>query len=199
MKKLILLFSLFVSISLFSQQSEDDQIIAQLTENAIVDKTDKTILKLLDDFYDQALQSDKGELNTEIQDRIKKLYNDKQSKNMQILTMFLVYQEHINETAAVGKPADTNFQMKLLTRLENDLQGTYGKIPIIIYIYKAEALNSMGNRKESARIVSTTLNKFPDSIPLKVYQFMETKEPAIKEDLLKNHANHWMVKQFNIN
>lgn len=37
---------------------------------------------------------------------------------------------------------------------------------------------------------------YPDAIPLKVYQYMETKDETLKADILKNHKDHWLVKQY---
>ncbi|MBU4539191.1 MAG: hypothetical protein L6264_04975 [Weeksellaceae bacterium] len=199
MKNLTFIILLFLSINVFSQKSDEYlKFIKQLKENTTTDTKDKTVLNLLNDFYEQALQSDKGELNPDITQRIKKLYEDKNTKNLQILNMFLTYQEHINQTAAAGKHPDSNFQVNLMTDLESEVKNIYGTVPVIVEIFKAEALNSNGQTKESAEIISKSLIKFPDSIPLKVYQYLDTKDEKIKEDLIKNHSNHWMIQQFGI-
>lgn len=199
MKNLIFIVLLFLSINVFSQKSDEyTKFIKQLKENTTTDTKDKTVLNLLNDFYEQALQSDKGELNPDITQRIKKLYEDKNTKNLQILNMFLTYQEHINQTAAAGKQPDSNFQVNLMTDLESEVKNIYGTVPVIVEIFKAEALNSNGQTKESAEIISKSLIKFPNSIPLKVYQYLDTKDEKIKEDLIKNHSNHWMIQQFGI-
>lgn len=199
MKNLILLFLLLFSINAFSQKSDEyAKFIEQLNADTKTDKNDKTVLNLLNDFYEQALQSDKGELNPDIPERIQKIYSDKNAKNVQILNMFLVYQEHISQTSAAGKQPDPNFQINLMTDLETELKNVYGNIPVIISIYKAEALNSNGQTKESFETVSESLEKFPNSVPLKVYKYLDTKDEKIKQDLVKNHSNHWMVQQFGI-
>ena len=199
MKNLNLIFIFFLSINVFSQEGGDyTKFIEQLKTDTRSDKSDKAVLNLLNDFYEQALQSEKGELNPNISDRIQKLYADKNSKNMQILNMFLVYQEHISQTAAVGKKPDSNFQVNLMNSLETEVKNVYGDVPVIIEIYKAEALNSNGQTKESAEIISKNIEKFPNSIPLKVYRYLDNKDENIKQDLIKNHSNHWMVQQFEI-
>jgi hypothetical protein len=69
---------------------------------------------------------------------------------------------------------------------------------VIIYIYKYEALDS-GNKKDEAKAAALQgLKEYPDSVPLKVYTYLTTKDDKIKNDLIKNHPNHWMVKQFGI-
>ncbi|MRM83904.1 hypothetical protein [Riemerella anatipestifer] len=199
MKNLLLVFFIFLSINIFSQKSEEyKQFIQQLKNDTKTDKNDKSVLKLLNDFYEQALQSEKGELNPDILDRIQKIYADKNSKNLQILNMFLMYQDHITKTAAVGKQPDSKFQVDLMDDLEAEIKSVYGECPVIIDIYKAEALNSNGQAKESAEIISKSLEKFPNSVPLKVYKYLDTKDEKIKQDLIRNHSRHWMVQQFEI-
>jgi hypothetical protein len=199
MKNLILTLVIFFSLNAFSQKSvEYVQFIDQLKTDATIDKNDKTVLNLLNDFYEQALQSDKGELNSDISERIQKLQTDKKAKNLQILNMFLVYQNHVSQTAAIGKQPDPNFQVNLMDDLEKEFKNVYGNVPVLIEIYKAEALNSNGQAKESAELIVKSLEKFPNSIPLKVYKYLDTKDENIKQDLVKNHSKHWMVLLFEI-
>ena len=199
MKNIILLFLILISITSFSQKSADYiKFVEQIKKEAKIDNNDKTVYKLLDDFYDQALQSDKGELNPDISQRIEKLYADTKAKNMHLLTLFLTYQNHISETAAAGKQADPNFQINLITDLESELKTTFGNVPLIVIIYKAEALQANNQSKESAELISKSLVKYPSSIPLKVYNYENTKDVKIKQDLIKNHSTHWMVQQFEI-
>ena len=82
--------------------------------------------------------------------------------------------------------------------LESETKEVYGKLPAIIYIFKAEALDS-GSKKEEAQItVVNGLKEYPDSIPLKVYSYLNTKDETLRQDLIKNHPRHWMVQQFEI-
>ena len=201
MKNLLFILSLFIQTVVFSQtitQTEYEKLITQTKEGVKIDKNDKTVLNLLSDFYAEALQSDKGELNQDIPKRIEKLYADKNAKNLHILNMFFAYQDHISQTAAVGKNPDANFQVKLMADLEREIQSLYGVVPVIIKIYKAESLSSSGQTKEAAEVVSTSLLEFPNSIPLKVYKYLGTKDEKIRKDLVENHPNHWMVQQFGI-
>lgn len=198
MRKLILILLLLVSVNSFSQQSDEyKKIIEQIKKGSKTDKNDKTIYNLLNDFYEQALQSDKGELNPDIPQRIQKLYSDKKAKNLQILSMFLIYQEDITQTAEEKNP-EPNFQINLINDLETEVKNTYGIVPLIIKIYKAEALNGTGQKEEAAELISKSLDEFPNSVPLKVYKYLDTKDEKIKTELIKNHSNHWMVQQFGI-
>ncbi|MBX2931525.1 MAG: hypothetical protein KF781_06220 [Chitinophagaceae bacterium] len=199
MKKIFFIILVLLSINVFSQQNDDyKNFIQQIKKDTKIDKDDNTIYNLLNDFYEQALQSDEGELKPDIPLKIQKLYEDKNTKNIHILIMLLTYQEHISETAAVGKKPDSEFQVNLMTDLENEMKAIYDKIPPIIYIYKAEALSSNGQKNNASIIVSKGLVEYPNSIPLKVYKYIETNDEKIKNDLIQNHSNHWMIKQFGI-
>lgn len=199
MKNILITLCFLFSICTFSQKTEEYNLfIANIKKESKVDKTDNQVLNLLNDFYQQALQSDDGELDRDISTRIQNLYSNKKSKNMQILTMFLAYQEHLNQTAAVGQLPNSNFQLNLISDLENELQITYNTVPAIIRIYKVEALNSDGKIKESGELVRSSFIEYPNSIPLKVYKYLSDREDSVKNDLVKNHSNHWMVQQFEI-
>ena len=199
MKKLILLFAFAMSFPLFAQQTQNyEQFIAQLKNNTRTDKNDRAVWNLLNDFYEEALQSDAGELNRNTVEKMQKLYADRKAKNMQILHLFMVYNNHISQTAAQGKTPDSGLQVDLMLELEKEMADTYGKVPAIVRIYKAEALVSNGQHKESADVISAGLLEYPGSVPLKVYRFLETNDEGLKTDLIKNHPDHWMVKQFGI-
>ena len=199
MKKLILLLAFAMSLPLFAQQTQNyEQFIAQLKNNTRTDKNDRAVWNLLNDFYEEALQSDAGELNRNTVEKMQKLYADRKAKNMQILHLFMVYNNHISQTAAQGKTPDSGLQVGLMLELEKEMADTYGKVPAIVRIYKAEALVSNGQHKESADVISAGLLEYPGSVPLKVYRFLETNDEGLKTDLIKNHPDHWMVKQFGI-
>ena len=72
------------------------------------------------------------------------------------------------------------------------------RVRAIIYIYGYEALENDNKIEESAKMISEGLKEYPDSVPLKVYQYLKTKDQLLKEDLIKNHANHWMVLQYKL-
>ncbi len=199
MKNIIIIFCLLFSINFFSQRTNEyNQFIKKIKKDSKIDKNDKTVLNLLNDFYEQVLQSDKGEFNSDMPEKIQKIYSDKNGKNLHILMMFLAYQQHISQTEGIGKKADSNFQINFMTDLENEIMKVYGNVPVIVKIYKAEALNSNGQTKESAELISKSLVEFPNSIPLKVYKHLDTKDEKLKEELIKNHSKHWMVQQFGI-
>lgn len=199
MKKTILILFLIFTVNSFSQQSEEyTKFIEEIKHNSKSDKNNKTVFNLLNDFYEQVLQSDNGELNQNTLRTIQELYADHDAKNLQILSMFLAYQEHISESFGAGSEPDTTFQLNLLNDLESELDKVYGNVPVIVKIYKAEALNSAGQNQEYGELLRQSLIEFPNSVPLKVYSYLDTKDEKLKIDLIKNHSNHWMVQQFQI-
>ena len=195
MKKLTLII-LFVTFNAFSQPNEVR--INQFRSETKIDNQDKAIFNLLDEFYIQALQCDFGELSSDTPKKIDKLYQNKKTKNRHLLLMFMAYQNHISQTAAVGKKPNTKFQVELMTDLAYEFKNIFNKIPVLIYIYKFEALDTSGQNEETAKVLNEGLKEYPDSIPLKVYNFLSSNDEAIKTDLITNHSNHWMVKQFEI-
>ncbi|MDQ0592033.1 hypothetical protein QFZ37_000402 [Chryseobacterium ginsenosidimutans] len=199
MKKLVLLLFLFFGINAFSQTAAAaKEVFEKIKSESQIDGNDKTIYNLLDEFYDKNLQSENDEMTPETIEKIQKLASDSTTKNLHILILFLMYQQHISQTATVGKKPNPDFQIATMRLLEDEIRSVYGKVPAIIYIYKYEALDN-GTKKDEAKPVAIQgLKEYPDSVPLKVYTYLNTKDETIKNDLIKNHPNHWMVKQFGI-
>lgn len=199
MKYIITSVFLLLGIFVFSQDNAFETVSQNLKKSSKIDKNDKTIVKLLDRLYQEGLQSDKGEFSTEIPKLIDKTLADKNLKNAHILLLFLMYQDYISNSAATGKSTNSKYQVQMMNFLYNECKEVWGKVPTIIYIYSYEALDSDNKMDESAKIISEGLAEYPDSVPLKVYKYIVTRDSSLKEDLLKNHSNHWMVLQFKIN
>lgn len=195
MKKLFLIV-LFFSFNLFAQPNPAR--INELRSGTKIDSQDTVVFDLLEEFYTQALQSDLGELSSDMPKRMDKLYQNKKTKNRHLLVMFMAYQNHISETVAVGKKSDTKFQIELINDLAYEFKTIFNKIPAIIYIYQFESLSTIGQKEVALKTIEEGLIAYPNSIPLKVYKYLNLKEETIKTDLITNHSNHWMVKQFKI-
>jgi len=199
MKNFVLIFFVFINLSLFAQNNPSiKDIYPEIKKQSQIDKSDKTIYNLLTTFYEKNLQADQEEMTPEDIQQIEKLVSDPNTKNLHVLMLFLMYQQHISKTAAVGKKPDSDFQIETMNILENETKEIFGKVPAIIYIYKAEALESGNRREESQNTITQGLKEYPDSIPLKVYSYLNTKDSTLKNDLIKNHSKHWMVQQFEI-
>lgn len=198
MKKIISILLLFLGIFSFSQEQAFESVSQKLKSSSKIDKNDKVVANLLDRFYQEALQSEKGELNTETPEIINKTFEDKNLKNGHVLFVFFFYQDYISQTAMAGKPTNSKYQVQVTDFLFKESKEIWGKVPAIIYIYKYEALTNDNQTDKSKEIVSEGLKEYPDSVPLKVYQYIETNNIDLKTDLVKNHSKHWMVKQYGI-
>ncbi|WP_312286771.1 hypothetical protein [Chryseobacterium gleum] len=199
MKKLILFTLLCFGICIFAQSGNSmASILQKIKSQSKIDPQDKVVYDLMDEFYQKNLQADNDEVTPELTHRIQKAVSDPNTKNIHLLYLLLMYQQHISQTVAEGKNANPEFQIETMNLLESETKEVYGKLPAIIYIFKAEALDS-GSQKEKAKItVANGLKEYPDSIPLKVYSYLNTKDETLRQDLIQNHPNHWMVQQFGI-
>lgn len=199
MKQLIFIFLLFAGLNIPAQTAAAaKEVFEKIKKESKIDGSDKAVYHLLEKFYAENLQAENDEMSAQTIEETQKLASDPDTKNLHILMLFLMYQQHISQTAAVGKKPNPEFQMATMRLLEDEIRSIYGKIPAIIYVYQYEAL-SAGNKKEEAKAAALQgLKEYPDSVPLKVYTYLSTNDEAIKNDILKNHSNHWMVKQFGI-
>lgn len=199
MRKLIIGTLLCLSISVFAQSGNSmASILQKIKSQSKIDTQDKVVYDLMDEFYQKNLQADSDEMTPEFTHRIQKAVSDPNTKNIHLLYLLLMYQQHISRAVAEGKSPNPEFQIETMNLLESETKEVYGKLPAIIYIFKAEALDS-GSKKEEAKItVANGLKEYPDSIPLKVYSYLNTKDEDLRQDLIKNHPNHWMVQQFGI-
>ncbi|NML71336.1 hypothetical protein HHL23_16220 [Chryseobacterium sp. RP-3-3] len=199
MKKLILAFFFCIGLNAFAQSgAQVKDLFQKIKEQAKIDKNDRAVYEVLDEFYNKNLQAENDEMTPETIQRIEKMASDPNTKNLHILMLFLMYQQHISRTSMAGKAPDTEFQIETMNILENETREVYGKVPAIIYIYKAESLDGAGKKSEVKTVLDQGLKEYPDSVPLKVYTYLNTKDEVLKNDLVKNHPNHWMVQQFGI-
>ena len=200
--KHFLLFLLSISFGItYSQNSVQDYLdktLIELKKESKIDSRDKRALTLLDSFYNETLQSEKGELSPITAKKLETYLTTDKIPNNHILILFLMYQEYITQTEINGKKANTEYQLASINLLENEIKSIYSKVPTIIYVYKFEALEADNKKEEATQILELGLNVSADSIPLKVYKFLNTKDDKIKTDLVNNHKNHWMVQQFGI-
>lgn len=200
MKKLIVLFFFLLGSYAFSQTAAAaKEVFEKIKKEAVTDGSDTTVYNVLDEFYAQNLQADNDEITPETVEKIQRLASDPHTKNLHLLLLFLMYQQHISQTSAAGRKPNPDFQTETAKLLEDETRTIYGKVPAIIYVYRYEALDGAGKKDEAMAIAAQGLKEYPDSIPLKVYAYLATKDENLKNDLIKNHSGHWMVKQFGIN
>ncbi|MDP9958562.1 hypothetical protein [Chryseobacterium lathyri] len=199
MKKLILTIFFCIGLNTFAQNGNQvKDIFLKIKQESKIDRNDQAVYDILDEFYTKSLQAENDEMTPETVQRIEKLASNPDTKNLHILLLFLMYQQHLSRTSMAGKTPDTEFQTEAMKLLENETKDIYGKVPVIIYIYKAEALDGAGKKEDAKAAVDQGLKEYPDSVPLKVYSYLNTKDEVLRNDLVKNHPNHWMVLQFRI-
>jgi hypothetical protein len=199
MKKLMLIVIFCFGLNTFAQSGNQvKDIFLKIKQESKIDRNDKAVYDLLDEFYTKSLQAENDEMTPETVQKIEKMASNPDTKNLHILLLFLMYQQHLSRTSMVGKTPDTEFQIEAIKLLENETKDIYGKIPAIIYIYKFEALDGGGKKEDAKATVDQGLKEYPDSVPLKVYRYLNTKDEVLRNDLVKNHPNHWMVLQFGI-
>ncbi len=199
MKKLILGTLLCLSVTIFAQSGNSmASILQKIKSQSKIDTQDKTVYDLMDEFYQKNLQADNDEMTPEFTHKLQKAVSDSNTKNIHLLYLFLMYQQHISQAVAEGKKPNPVFQIETMNLLESETKEVYGKLPAIIYIFKAEALDSGSKKEEAQMTVASGLKEYPDSVPLKVYSYLNTKDENLRKDLTQNHPNHWMVQQFGI-
>ncbi|MDW9381037.1 hypothetical protein [Chryseobacterium sp. JV558] len=199
MKKLILGTLLCLSVSIFAQSDSAITTVFQKIKNlSKIDTNDKVVYNLMEELYQKNLQAENDEMTPEFMHKMEKAVSDTDTKNMHLLYLLLMYQQHISQAVTKGTSPNPEFQIEIMSLLENETKDVYGKIPAIIYIFKAEALDGGQKKEEAKKTVASGLKEYPDSVPLKVYGYLNTKDETLRQDLIKNHPNHWMVLQFGI-
>ncbi|SHE67102.1 hypothetical protein [Chryseobacterium takakiae] len=197
MKKIAFLMLLLSGIHAFSQTAAAaKEVFEKIKKETAIDSDDRSVYNILDEFYEKNLQAENDEMTRETIEKFQKLASDPSTKNIHILMLFLMYQQHISQTAMVGKQPNPEFQVEATRLLEEETQMIYKKTPAIIYIYKYEALDSANKAEEAKATAIQGLKEYPDSVPLKIYTYLTTKDETLKSDLLNKHSNHWMVKEF---
>jgi len=194
----IILFLILPNISFSQERQNINEVIEVLTKNSKIDSSDKKVYALMDDFFYENLQAETPQLSQKTISTFNSLMVDSTIKNQHLLALFLFYQNHISESMQTGK-TNPQFQVAVIEALSNEYKKIYQRVPVIIYVYQVEAYNS---NKQIDKVKETLLEAreaYPDAVPLKVYQFLAIKDDQVKEDLLQNHSNHWLVKSFKIN
>lgn len=160
--------------------------------------TDKTILTVLDQMYEQTMQANDGQLDEKTIKSYLQFQTDTTLANRHIALLFDTYQTIITETAAKGKEAPADICVPLMKTLAGESVSLYNKIPAIVCIYMGEALQSAGMIDEARKHFKTSLQYYPNSIPLLVYNYKLEQDSIKKKEQLvylkKKFSKHWMVK-----
>lgn len=160
--------------------------------------SDKTVLSLLDKMYEKTLQADELELDEKTMNEYVRYQVDTSLPNRHIVLLFDNYQTIITETAAKGQKAPAEICVPLMRSLSAECLSLYKVIPVIVCIYMGEALHSAGMMDEARQHFKKSLQLYPNSIPLLVYNYRLEQDPEKKKAQLavlkKKYPAHWMVK-----
>ena len=189
-------------VGTISAQNEIDEyintVIIESKNSNPVDSKDLTMKNTFDQFYNEVLQNDNGQISEELLDKIAILVENPATKNMQIMNLLLVFQDYINEISENQSILNPEFQLKIVNAIEKEFIDLKQEVPALVYVYKIEALQTNDMFDESDKLIEVSLKKFPNSIPIKAYKYLATEDESVKNDLVKNHSNHWFVKQLDI-
>ena len=185
-----------------SAQNEIDEyintVIVDSKNTNPVDAKDLTMKNLFDQFYNEVLQDESGQISEDLLNKITVMVESLSTKNMQLMNLLLVFQDYINEVSENPSSLNSEFQLKIVEAMENEFINLKQDVPAIIYVYKIEALQTNEKFDESDKLIEVALKKFPNSVPIKAYKFLATEDENVKNDLIKNDTNHWFVKQLDL-
>lgn len=160
---------------------------------------DKKIIFLLDNLYEKTMQANDNELDEKTLKEYQSYQTDTSLANRHIALLFDSYQTIITETASKGKQAPSKICIPLMQSLSVECLKLYNRIPALVYIYMGEALQSAGMVEDARKHFKMSLQFYPTSIPLQVYNYeLELDQIEKKKQLLnlKNkYRKHWMVKE----
>lgn len=163
-----------------------------------VSSSDKRIISLFDKLYEKTLQANNNELDEKTIREYQAYQKDTTLANRHIALLFDNYQNIITETAAKGKQAPAEICIPILKSLSEECLKLYNTIPVIVCVYMGEALQSAGMTEEARNHFKMSLQFYPNSIPLMVYNYKleqdETKKQQLFKELKKKYSKHWMVK-----
>ncbi len=159
--------------------------------------TDKTVAFMLDKMYDQTMQADNGQLEENVANKYRQFQTDTNLANRQIVLLFDSYQNIVTETSGKGLRLPANICISLMNALADECLSVYNSIPVIVCIYMREVLQSAGMTDDARRHFKMSLQFYPKSIPLQVYNYQLEQDPKIKKeelaDLKRKYPKHWMV------
>ena len=187
----------FPAFSFSQETSFVKGLSASMIDSAVIDSTDMAIYHWSEVFFMNNFQNDVQIINPKTRAMIDSLIKDPHAKNMHLIGLLMFSYEIIGNT--IPPPNEhTAYQVEINEEITKQFKNTYNRIPVLIYTFLAESYINNEQFDSLNKILPEARKQYPDAIPLKVYQYQQSKDPQLKEDLLKNHANHWLVKSYHI-
>ena len=163
-----------------------------------ISASDKKVILLLDKLYEKTMQANDIELDEKTMNEYYSYQTNTTLANRHIALLFDTYQNIITETAAKGNKVPSEICIPLMKSLSGECLKLYNSIPAIICIYMGEALQSGGMIEEARKHFKMSLQFYPNSIPLLVYNYKLENDAKKKQEQLLNlkskYPKHWMVK-----
>jgi|SRR5665647_230912 len=145
--------------------------------------------------YEKTLQANDLELDEKTMKEYQQYQTDTTLANRHIALLFDNYQTIITETAAKGEKAPADICVPLMKSLSGECLSLYNSIPAIVCIYMGEALQSAGMIDKAREHFKMSLQFYPKSIPLLVYNYRLEQDPTRKKEQLaelkKKYPKHW--------
>jgi len=161
------------------------------------DASDKKIIALLDKLYEKTLQANDLQLDQKTMNEYQRYKTDTTLANRHIALLFDNYQTIINNTASEGKNAPPEICLPLMQQLSQECRLLYNNVPVIVCIYLGESLLNAGRKDDARAHFKVSLDQYPNSIPLMVYNYRLEQDPSkqksMLEQLKKKYPRHWMV------
>lgn len=185
--------------------AQNDTLIQQVKTDLLefkkkqsIDASDNIVRSLLNDLYEETLQSDNGTCSQTTLRRFQLISSDSSFVNGSILFLFNKYQAYITESSLNENAKSPQFQLDLIKLLADECVLIYEEIPTIVVVYMAESLMASGYIQKTINHIDYALQLYPNSIPLKVYKYLLNPDEYtyLKKQLLREHPNHWMVKEY---
>lgn len=165
--------------------------------NATIDSDDKRILSILNELYEKTLQANDFELDASMIKAYHEYQKNTELPNRHIALLFDNYQTIVTQAAAGGEQAPPDICIPLMKSLSGECLSLYKSIPVIVCIYMGEALLNAGMTDLARDHFKMSLEFYPNSIPLLVYNYKLEKDKNSKDQQLKKlkkkYGKHWMV------
>ncbi len=161
---------------------------------------DTTALHIFNHLYQITLQADNNHVIDSATINILKRYRaDTTMANRHIMYLFDSYQRLVADANKENRKPPKDLCLPIVDQLISECGLRLGKVPAVACIYKGEALLNAQLYSLAREHFKTWLAYYPNSIPLQVYDYRmeenKTEKARKKSLLLKNHPNHWMVKE----
>lgn len=167
-------------------------------KNSIISKKDKSIIKLLDKTYELTLQADDGAMDESLARKYEQYRTDSSLANRHIAYLFDSYQVLLMSAYEKQQQAPAELCIPIMYNLANECVNLFGVVPAIVCIYQGEALLGADMVDEARKHFKMSLQFYPKSVPLQVYDYRLEQDPNEKQrkfiKLKKDHPNHWMVQ-----